>query len=75
MSKNEILSFLQEHKNEISKQFRVTRIGLFGSYSKNLENDNSDIDIIVEGDEIDDEKFKLFLEKGLNKKIDLVKKR
>lgn len=74
MKKEEILSMLKTHKQEMQSRFRITRIGLFGSYAKNLEDDTSDVDIIVDGSKIDDEELKMFLEEKLKKKVDIVKR-
>lgn len=63
------------NKKEIQDRFHVTKIGLFGSYAKDMENDGSDIDIIVDGTKILDEELKTFLEKKFHKKVDVVKKK
>lgn len=47
MTRDEILSFLKNHKAEIQSRFHVSRIGLFGSYAENRETAQSDIDIVV----------------------------
>ena len=47
LTKSKILQILQE-KKELLTQYGVKRIGLFGSYSKNLQHKNSDIDILVD---------------------------
>ncbi|MCK4661911.1 MAG: nucleotidyltransferase family protein [Bacteroidales bacterium] len=47
LTKNKILQILQE-KKELLTQYGVKRIGLFGSYSKNSQHKNSDIDILVD---------------------------
>ncbi|WP_456488599.1 nucleotidyltransferase family protein [Caminibacter pacificus] len=51
MTKREILNFLKSHKNEIYQKFKVRNIGLFGSFAKNENSKNSDIDIYVEFEE------------------------
>jgi len=48
MTKNEILNKLAENKPYIEKEFGVERIGLFGSYAKDKQTHESDIDIYVE---------------------------
>ena len=48
MTKNEILDTLSKNKNYINEHFEVEKIGLFGSYAKNRQTDESDIDIYVE---------------------------
>ncbi len=48
MDKIEILSKLEELKPTLRKDFLVKKIGLFGSYARGEETENSDIDIVVE---------------------------
>ncbi|MBN1216806.1 MAG: nucleotidyltransferase family protein [Candidatus Lokiarchaeota archaeon] len=72
---NRIKGILKEHQQELKNNFFVEKIGIFGSYSRNEEDPESDIDILVEFNgpigwdfiELND-----FLEKLLNKKVDLV---
>ena len=77
LTKDHILNTLYEHKKYIQNTYEVDKIGLFGSYSKNKQTENSDIDIYVEF------KHKTFrnitglwnyLEKLYHKKIDLLHK-
>lgn len=75
MKKSEILLFLEKNKSEIQEKYHITKIGLFGSYAKNLENEESDIDIIVDGNKIMDEELRIFLEKKFHKKVEVVKKK
>jgi predicted nucleotidyltransferase len=79
-SLNEVLKILSSKKKFLSKAFGVTDLAVFGSYAKNEQNDNSDIDIYV-GMKNDFKTFdnfmdlKFFLEEILiNKKVDLVTK-
>ena len=48
MTKEIILNILKEHKSYIQKEFEVDKIGLFGSYAKEKQTKDSDIDIYVE---------------------------
>jgi len=48
MTKNEILNELTKNKNYIEENFEVDKIGLFGSYAKDRQTEDSDIDIYVE---------------------------
>jgi len=77
MTKNEILEKLAQNKPYIKETFEVEKIGLFGSYAKDKQTQNSDIDIYVEF------KHKTFdnltglwnyLEELYHKKIDLFHK-
>jgi len=77
MTKDEILNKLSKNKSYIEQNFEVDKIGLFGSYAKNKQTEDSDIDIYVEF------KHKTFdnlaglwnyLEELYHKKIDLFHK-
>jgi len=47
MNKDNILSLINTHKEEIRK-FGLLKIGLFGSYIRDEQKDSSDIDILAE---------------------------
>lgn len=49
-TKEEILKLLKENQEQI-KEFGVSKLGLFGSYAKGEETDESDIDFVVLFDE------------------------
>ncbi len=77
MTKDEILNELSKNKSYIEQTFEVDKIGLFGSYAKDKQTEDSDIDIYVEF------KHKTFdnlaglwnyLEELYHKKIDLFHK-
>ena len=44
----DILQKLRAYLPEIKDQYQIKAIGVFGSYARGEENDNSDIDILVE---------------------------
>ena len=75
MTKTDILEFLHSHKDEMHEKFGLVKIGLFGSYVRGEQREDSDIDLAVEIESSN--KFrsffglKLYLEDGLHKKIDL----
>jgi len=73
MSKDEILTFLKENKTLLETKYQVKKIGLFGSYVKNQQHKDSDIDLIVEMPSSFDVYYDLkeFLEMSLKKPIDL----
>jgi len=48
MTKDEILNGLANNKSYIEQKFEVDKIGLFGSYAKGKQTQESDIDIYVE---------------------------
>lgn len=43
-----IKKILMKHKGELQGQFKVTEMGIFGSYVRNEQRKKSDIDILVE---------------------------
>ncbi|MFA6232889.1 MAG: nucleotidyltransferase family protein [Bacteroidota bacterium] len=47
MTADQIIAFLQIHKEEFFRHFSVERIGLFGSFLRGEQTDSSDIDILV----------------------------
>jgi len=78
MTRSEILVILKRYKNENAEKYGINNIGLFGSFAKDKESSESDIDIIIETAEPD--LFKIVhikdeLEKLFNKTIDIVRKR
>lgn len=73
MNKSLIINFLQQNKAIIESKYQVKQIGLFGSYVKGLQSDESDIDILVDMPSSFDNYYDLkeFLESNLHKKVDL----
>jgi hypothetical protein len=49
-SREEVLKILAEAKPELQKEFKVRRIGLFGSYARMEQRPDSDVDVLVEVD-------------------------
>ena len=75
MKSNEVTKILKEQKSYLTKNYFVNKIGIFGSYARNEETRESDVDLLVEfsrpvGFEFLD--LKDYLEKVLNKPVDLV---
>lgn len=46
--KKEIINYLQRNKDLLYNKFHVTKIGLFGSFARDEQSVESDIDLIVE---------------------------
>ena len=44
----EIKEILQKHKDELKEQYGLKEIGIFGSYVKGEQNEESDLDILIE---------------------------
>ena len=69
-----IIGEMERNSKDI-KKYGVKKIGLFGSYLKGTQKKGSDVDILVEFDEISyDDYYKVLvlLKRLLKKKIDLV---
>ena len=47
IQKHDILIFLSNNKELFHKQFNIDKIGIFGSFARNEQTENSDIDIII----------------------------
>jgi predicted nucleotidyltransferase len=77
ITKAEILPRLTELKPILYRDYSVTEIGLFGSYSDDSNTEESDIDILVDLEKPIGWRFftlELFLEKVFKKRVDLVTK-
>lgn len=48
LTQENILNFLSENKLFLREQFHVVKIGIFGSFARNEQNPDSDIDILIE---------------------------
>jgi len=79
MESNEIISLLKQNKDFIFNSFELDGMGVFGSYAKGTQSQESDIDILLmpKQQTIFSYKKKIGLEKYLGKllnidKIDLV---
>jgi uncharacterized protein len=49
-TKEEVLRILQQEKPELARLYGVKRLALFGSYSREHQSEESDVDILVEVD-------------------------
>ena len=76
---DEIKSILEENKDIIRDKFKVDEIGIFGSYVRGEQTDESDVDILVTFKEPIDFFIFLHLEEYLSEligeKVDLVTKK
>lgn len=74
MTKEYILNFLKTNKQLLKDKYNVTKIGLFGSYAKDMANENSDIDLAIVSTKKDfflREDLREFLESNFNLKVDV----
>jgi predicted nucleotidyltransferase len=78
LDKTEIINFLKSNKAFLREKYGVVSIGLIGSYARNEQKEDSDIDFLVE---LTEPNFHflagliIYLEENLGKKVDLVRKR
>ncbi len=73
-----IKAIIKRHKPEIVKKYHVSEIGVFGSYTREEQSQESDIDILVSFKKpigfIKFMRLEFFLSELLGKKVDLVTK-
>jgi uncharacterized protein len=75
-SLNEVIKIINSIKPNLVKKYHTKLIGIFGSYVRNEQKEDSDIDIFIEF-ETEHKTFdnyielKFFLEKILNSKVDI----
>ena len=73
-SRQAILGFLAHSKPDLERRFGVQRIGLYGSYASGMQQEDSDIDLVVE---LKEPKFDdlvglyIFIEQALDCKVDI----
>lgn len=68
---------IRDHRPEITRRFRVERLGVFGSVSRGEDTSSSDVDILVrfeEGKKTFDNymELKFYLEELLEREVDLL---
>jgi predicted nucleotidyltransferase len=78
MEKKEIIKIIRNSKPEMESHYGVQQLGLFGSYLRENQRKNSDIDILVtfnrDIDLFDFLDLREYLESLLHVKVDLVMK-
>lgn len=77
MQKEDVLKIIREEMPKIQEHFGVKSIGLFGSYAKDSQREDSDIDLLVDIEKpLSKNFFGLWnhLENYFNKTIDLTRK-
>jgi uncharacterized protein len=81
LASGEILNFLRNNKLTLKNKYFVTEIGLFGSFARNEQNENSDIDFLVvfEPDTPDlysvEKELKEYLKNHFNREVDICAKK
>lgn len=76
MEKEEIKNIIAQNIPAIKDKYHVKQMGIFGSFAKGEEKNDSDVDILVEFSSpigfFDFIRLENYLSKILNKKVDLV---
>ena len=76
MNKDMILAYLKNHKDEFAQKYHIANIALFGSFARDENRDDSDIDIAIDtrlSDYFLLYDFKESLEKAFDTKVDVVR--
>lgn len=75
MSKKELIKLLSELKVEIRAKYKAKIVGLFGSYAREENTGQSDMDLLIENEGgmtlFDLAGLKIFLEEKFNIEVDL----
>jgi len=75
-SRQDILSSLKKIKGEMAKEYSVRTIGVFGSFTRDEQTDQSDIDLLVEFSKpvgyVHLMRLEEFISGRLGKQVDLV---
>jgi predicted nucleotidyltransferase len=76
LTEDQIIAYIKAHKDDFRETYGIRSIGLFGSFARKEQTDESDIDIAIEM--VPEKKnlhnflaFKRLLEKELARKVDL----
>ena len=78
MDRDEVIRKLHDNKTALEKRFPLKTLALFGSYARNEQTSESDVDVMVEFSEpvgIELVDLVIELENILQKPVDLVTKR
>jgi hypothetical protein len=72
----EIRAMIYAHKDELRQRYKVRVVGMFGSYTRGEQRENSDLDLLAEFDEkaslLDLAGAQVMLSELLGMKVDLV---
>ena len=78
VTRKNVIDFIVAHKDELTREYGVRKIGLFGSYARDDATLKGDIDIVVDlekPDLFDLIGIKQTLEEALGSKVDVVRLR
>ena len=78
MDRNRILTIIRNEKPYLQKHFGLLSIGLFGSFARDEQHPESDIDLLVELSKPSFDSLaglQIYLEKSLGHPVELIRKR
>ena len=79
MTKSNILNYLKEHYFEFKEKYSIDALYLFGSYARDEQTENSDIDLLIDFKKTPDLltfiELEEYLSNSLKRHVDLVPKR
>ncbi|KHE93753.1 MAG: nucleotidyltransferase domain-containing protein [Candidatus Scalindua rubra] len=78
---NDLIEFIKTNKRYLCSKFHLVKIGVFGSFARNEQTVDSDIDLIVELEENTQNIYEIktelrnYFKKHLNKDIDIAREK
>ena len=75
LTKSDVIQIINKNLPYLSKEFSITKIGLFGSYATENQNEKSDIDIVAKFNQplgLKFIEFTEYLEELLGQKVDVL---
>ena len=81
LNQNDIIKFLTDQLPDLKEEYNISKIGLFGSFARNEQNEKSDTDILLEfqpgTENIYEKKAKLreFLRSYFHRNVDLCREK
>ncbi len=81
LKSTEIVSFIKENKSYLCKKYHLTKIGVFGSFARNEQDVDSDIDLIIEFENNTDNIFEIknelrqYFKDHFNRDVDIAREK
>ena len=80
-TRGEIIQFLQDNRSILSHEYHISKIGLFGSFARNEQDENSDVDLLIELEDGTDNVYDLknslrqFLSTAFARNVDIAREK
>ncbi|MBN1985672.1 MAG: nucleotidyltransferase family protein [Prolixibacteraceae bacterium] len=80
-SQSQIVNFISENKAILEKKYHVSKIGIFGSFARNEQTEESDVDLIIDFKENTNNLFEVklaikeFFKEKLNIEVDICREK